>query len=48
MIKFGKKLLDKTEKYMHSLSIKGPVLKSFMTQVAIIEDHDVPRKFWIL
>ena len=27
---------------------KGPVLKSFKRQVAIIEDHDVPRKFWIL
>ena len=34
------------------LSLRGPVLKSFMTQVsfiiqvAIIEEHDVPRKFW--
>ena len=27
---------------------KGPVLKSFMRQVAIIEDHDFPWKFWIL
>ena len=27
---------------------KGPVLKSFMRQVVIIEDHDLPRKFWIL
>ena len=27
---------------------KGPVLKSFMRQVAIIEYYDVPRKFWIL
>ena len=27
---------------------KGPVLRSFMRQVAIIEDHDVPRKFKIL
>ena len=26
---------------------KGPVLKSFMRQVAIIKDYDVPRKFWI-
>ena len=24
---------------------KGPVLKR---QVAIIDDHDVPKKFWIL
>ena len=28
--------------------LKGPVFKSVMRQVAIIEDHDVPRKFWIL
>ena len=28
--------------------LKGPVLESFMRQVAIIEDRDVPKKFWIL
>ena len=29
-------------------NLKGPVLKSFMRQVAIIEAHGVPWKFWIL
>ena len=28
--------------------VKGPVLKSFMRQFAIIEAHEVPWKFWIL
>ena len=30
------------------LQMKGLVLKSFMRQVAIIEAHGVPWKFWIL
>ena len=42
---FKKKQIDRKRTY---LTDKGPVLKSFMRQVAIIEDHDVPRKFWIL
>ena len=29
------------------LFCKGPVLKSFMRQAAIIEAHGVPWKFWI-
>ena len=28
--------------------VKGPVLKSFMRQIAIIKNFEVPRKFLIL
>ena len=31
----------------HKTSFKGPVLKSFIRQVAIIEAHGVLWKFWI-
>ena len=27
--------------------VKGQVLKSFLRYVAIIDDQDVPQKFWI-
>ena len=39
---------DRTKQPILVQTIKGPVFKSFMRQVAIIEDNDVPRKFWIL
>ena len=34
--------------YMFEVIFKGPVLKNFIRQVAIIECHDVPKKLWIL
>ena len=48
VMKEKEKTDDSKEEIFYCKECKGPVLKSFIRQVAIIEDHDVPRKFGIL